>query len=262
VRTRLGVQARKCVGVKPPRRARGDAGKLARAPSLSYLFRMITLAVSGLKGGAGKTVVATNLAAALHRSGHKTLLIDLDAQATASTWAARAAELGNDAPPVVAITGSAVRRDIERIGAAFDIVVLDSPPRLGVESRTAVILADVVLLPVSPGVADTWALQSTLAVLDDARSLRPELRAGLVLNRWDRSSLAASARTALEQTELPVLGVLGSRVAYGEAMAVGLGVIDHASKSEAALELRRLVRATMASLSSGEDALRAVGGAS
>jgi len=78
---------------------KGDAGKLARAPSLSYLFRMITLAVSGLKGGAGKTVVATNLAAALHRSGHKTLLIDLDAQATASTWAARAAELGNDARP-------------------------------------------------------------------------------------------------------------------------------------------------------------------
>jgi cellulose biosynthesis protein BcsQ len=125
-----------------------------------------------------------------------------------------------------------------------------------------VILADVVLLPVSPGVADTWALQSTLSVLDEARALRPELRAGLVLNRWDRSSLAASARTALEQTDLPVLGVLGSRVAYGEAMAAGLGVVDYASKSEAALELRRLVRATMASLNTREDAPRAVGGAS
>lgn len=222
---------------------------------------MITLSVSGLKGGAGKTVVATNLAAALHRSGHKTLLIDLDAQATASTWAARAAELSHDAPPVVSITGSAVRRDIERVGAAYDVVVLDSPPRLGVESRTAVILADVVLLPVSPGVADTWALQSTLTVLEDARALRPELRAGLVLNRWDRSSLASSARSALEQTELPVLGVLSSRVAYGEAMASGLGVIEYAPKSEAAFEFRRLVRATMSSLGA-EEVAAAAGGAS
>jgi chromosome partitioning protein len=222
---------------------------------------MITLSVSGLKGGAGKTVVATNLAAALHRSGHKTLLVDLDAQATASTWAARAAELSHDAPPVVTMTGPAVRRDIERVGSSYDVVVLDSPPRLGVESRTAVILADVVLLPVSPGVADTWALQSTLTVLEEARALRPELRAGLVLNRWDRSSLASSARSALEQTDLPVLGVLSSRVAYGEAMASGLGVIEYASKSEAALEFRRLVRATMASLGPNE-AVAAVGGAS
>ena len=223
---------------------------------------MITLAVSGLKGGAGKTVVATNLAAALHRSGHKTLLIDLDSQGTASTWAARAAELHSDVPPVVTMSGSAVRRDIERVGAAFDVVVLDSPPRLGVESRTAVILADVVLLPVSPGVADTWALQSTLAVLEEARALRPEIRAGLVLNRWDRSSLATNARSALEQTDLPILGVLGARVAYGEAMAAGQGVVDYASRSEAALELRRLVRSTMAMLGAEETSLTVTGVAS
>ena len=68
------------------------------------------------------------------------------------------------------------------------------------------LVADIVLLPVVPGAADVWALQETLAVLEDARGLRPELIAGLVLNRADRTTLAGMTREAIKVSGGPCNG--------------------------------------------------------
>lgn len=208
---------------------------------------MITIAFAALKGGVGKSTLSLNLAACLHRAGHRVLVVDADPQGTCGAWAARAAELGRDGPPVVAMTGAALRRDLPRVGEGYGAVVVDSPSRLGTEARAAMLVADLVLLPVTPGVADVWAARDTVAVLEEARVLRPELAARLVLNRADRTTLARNAAKAIEDLGVPPIDVtIAQRVAIGEATAEGLGVVDYAPTSAAALEVRRLTRAALA----------------
>jgi chromosome partitioning protein len=206
----------------------------------------IVIAFCNLKGGAGKTTLAVNVAAALHRGGTRALLVDADPQGSATAWAARAAELGRDGPPCVSVASAALRRDLPRLIETFDVALVDGPARLGTETRAAMLVADLVVVPMAPGAVDLWAAAETVKVLEDARGLRPELRAVALLNRSDRTSLSRVARAAIDDLGIEPLDVaVGSRVAFGEGMLTGLGVVDHAPTSEAALEIRRLTKALL-----------------
>ena len=206
----------------------------------------LVLAVANLKGGVGKSTIALNLAVTLHRDGHRVILVDTDRQGTCRTWAAVAAEAKNDGPPVVAVDGRSLRRDLARIAAGFDVVIIDTPPHIGADMTAALLVSDLVLLPVVPGVPDVWALRDTVALVEEARAgLRPDLRALVVLNKSKRSTLARVTREALDEFGLPVF-TMGDRVAFGEATAQGRGVVELGSKgSEAAEEMTGLVRAAL-----------------
>jgi len=207
----------------------------------------IVIACAGLKGGIGKTALALHLGDFFHHGTKlQPLIVDLDPQRTASFWASVAADGEIDGPPVVALEGAALRRDLARVSSGFSVVLLDCPPRLGRETRAAMLAADLILTPVVPGPEGVWALGETLGVLDEARGLRPEIRAVAVLNRASRTQLAAATREALEESGVTLLEEsLGDRVAFGEAVARGRGVWSYAPKSPAAEELEALARAVI-----------------
>jgi chromosome partitioning protein len=209
----------------------------------------LTIAVSSLKGGVGKSTIALNLATCLHSAGHRAILIDTDPQGTCRMWAAKAAEVEHEGPPVVAMDGKTLRRDLARVSKGFDVAIIDCPPRMGSEARAAMLASDLVVMPVIPGAADVWALQETIGVFDEAKQMRDELRAVVVLNRAERTTLTKLAMGALDALDVEVLDVmLKSRVAYGEATLAGLGVVDYAPESDAALEVRRFAKAVLAAV--------------
>jgi chromosome partitioning protein len=167
-----------------------------------------------------------------------------------------ASDAQQDGPPVVAVDGRSLRRDLDRVASGFAFAVLDTPSRLGVEVRAAMLIADIVMLPIVPGAADVWALRETLAVVEEARELRPDLRVGIVLNRAARTTLTGVTRAALEEFKLPVFGALGDRVAYGEATARGLGVLRYQPSGRAAEEMQALLKAAFAAAKGQEKAWR------
>ena len=202
------------------------------------------VALTGQKGGVGKSTLATGLAAEALRRGLSVLLVDADPQGTARTWGEVAVEGGQPVPTIVAMGASMHRADqLPKVAGNFDVVVIDCPPRAGDIQRSALMVADVALLPSGPSAADAWALATTLEVVSEAQTLRPDLQAALVITRKQpRTAIGKGAREVLIASGLPVLQTeLGYRVAYQEALAAGQGASTYAPKSDAAAELRDLL---------------------
>ena len=121
---------------------------------------MKIVAIISQKGGAGKTTLAVHLATAAAAAGRTAAIIDLDPQATASSWGDRRAA---DAPEVV--SGQAVRlpaliKAAEGNGA--DFLVLDTAPNADHAASLAARAADLVLIPCRPAAFDLEAIETTL----------------------------------------------------------------------------------------------------
>jgi chromosome partitioning protein len=199
------------------------------------------------KGGVGKSTIAIALGAEGVARGLKVLLVDADRQATVRTWGATAADNGHPTPTLIAMDATMHRPgQLDRIAGSYDLVLIDCPARIGDVPASALMIADLVLLPTGPSGADTWALAESLDLLTKARTFRPELRAAIVITKQTRTALGRGVREALAGAGVPVLRTeLGYRVAYQEAINLGRGVTAY-DRGEAALEVRRLFDELMA----------------
>lgn len=198
------------------------------------------VAVINQKGGAGKTTVALNLAAALAEEGHRVLVIDADPQATAQDWAAVRA----DPLPfqVIGMSKPVLHRDIPKLAADYDHVIIDGAPRNYEVARSAIGAADLVLIPVQPSGADFWASRETVKLALEAHGFNDAQKAVfLVSRRIGRTLLGAGVNEALAEFGLPVLAAsTAQRVIYAEAMTAGMTVIESQPRGPAADEIRAL----------------------
>jgi chromosome partitioning protein len=221
----------------------------------------LIIAVVNPKGGVGKTMIATNVAAAGHREGRDTHMLDLDPQASACLWfAARSDESSLAGLNVTAVATALSRPKLLGLTAGHDLVVLDTPAQRGEVVEAAAVAADLVLIPFRPGPTDVWAARRTLELLNRADQIRahlgdPPVRRRIILNdALARTRVVDYARDALDALEgkAEILHViLHSRVAFAEAMGIGESVLTFAPSSPAADEIQALWAALMTPVTGG-----------
>jgi len=161
----------------------------------------VKIAIVNTKGGVGKTTTAIYLAAGLHRDG-RTLLVDTDRQQSAVLWS----EQDPIWPlPVVARATTDVHRHLPALAAGFEHVVLDTPPGDTGVIRSAVMCADLVIVPVAPTGLDLNRIMPTFELLAELEPVHPVL-VGVLLTRVRRGTVAArGVRDVLAEVGYPVL---------------------------------------------------------
>lgn len=181
--------------------------------------------VGSTKGGAGKSTLAVQLALARSRAGRDVLLVDGDQQATAQTAMTLRAEAGRTPSPACVwfpdhrVMGPQMRQQARR----YEDVILDVGGRDSQTLRTAVQIADVVLVPVRPRSADVWALTDMAAVIDEVRATRDGLVVYAVLNFADPGASPANREAAAAITGFPQFTLIDVPVCQRKALAIALG---------------------------------------
>ena len=202
------------------------------------------ITVAQQKGGAGKTTLVANLAAAMAAT-RRVALLDIDPQKTLARWYA----LRTARTPLAAALGFSdasgwrLQAQLDRFRSEHDVILVDSAPHVDSDARRAIRAADLVVVPVQPSAPDVWAAEGTLKLVAEEKR-----KACIVLNRVSGGN---RLRTVLEKElasrDLTALSaVVGNRTAFSLAFAQGLGVTELAPRTAAAAEVRSLADALIA----------------
>ncbi len=197
------------------------------------------IAVAQQKGGSGKTMLTAQFAVALVESA-SVAVMDIDPQGSLTIWGKLRASAPKAAPglTLATVAGWRLASELEKLKAAHDYVLIDTPPVTDSDARRAVRAADLVLIPLNPAPPDLWAAEGTLRLA--AEEKRPAV---LIFNRAPAASrLRKRMEAEIAARGLTLLEVaLANRAGYANAFADGLGVTEAGPLTQAAEEIRAAV---------------------
>jgi chromosome partitioning protein len=202
------------------------------------------VAFTNLKGGAGKTTLAINIAAALATRGSAIVLVDADAQATSVAWGgAGRLPMRIEALPISGEGGKALEGWLANLvalrrEAAF--ILVDLPPNLGGVTTAALAIADLALVPVPASGLDIQATAKALELIRRARDVRQSDKpvALLVPSRVDRRTASGrEIEAVLSDFREMVAPAVTQRAAHVDAFGAGQWIGDYARGSAAHVEI-------------------------
>lgn len=238
---------------------------------------MQTIAIAQQKGGVGKTTSSANLGAAFARRGLRVLLVDCDPQGSLSlcfgvdplevrhtigdamlsgcplpTTATRIENL--TLTPATRVLADVeyqlaprvgreryLLRTLQQAADRFDLVVLDTPPSLGLLTVNCLTAASAVFMPVTPSLLGAAGLRDLLATVDEVREgINPGLAIGGVFVTFADSRTIAGKRAESELREdlgeMVLNTTIGRRIAHEYSAQAGLPAVAQEPEGQAAAE--------------------------
>lgn len=138
------------------------------------------------KGGVGKSNTACNLAVALaseryQKDTSRILLLDADPQGTLYRWNQRRIDAGLREFPCIRLDGN-ITKQLQREIENYDFIIVDAAGRDSREMRSAMLAADLMIMPTKASHADLELLEHMADTVESARDFNGSLKVSVFIN--------------------------------------------------------------------------------
>ena len=206
------------------------------------------------KGGSGKSTLAAQLGSYMAENARPTLLIDADPQGSLTLWhrIRGTQDLGlHVGTKHLAATLAKARR------AGAEWVLIDTPPNAEAPVTEAIWHADLVVIPMRPGLFDVDAVQTTIQMCRNLKKPYAVVINAAPAKNGSEDPMVADARGAVQALDVPTWGgQITHRPELSLSLAHGAGVNEAHSGSAGSEEIGSLWRALTRSF----DAMKALSG--
>lgn len=198
------------------------------------------IAVVNQKGGSGKTTISMQLAGTFAGKA-RVLVVDADPQATATRWAASAEDEHPFPAAVIGLSAAntKVHREVKRFVEDYAYIIIDCPPAADSPvPQSALLVADLALVPIIPSPLDLWATVGIRDVIERVSTVNESLIARLVVNQCQpNTTLAREVIDLLPEYRIPACAThIHQRTVYRQSAVFGQTVQDFGNKATAAIE--------------------------
>lgn len=188
------------------------------------------IVTGGIKGGSGKTTIATNIAV-MRSASKKVLLVDADEQKSAWDWSQQRDCLVGDSLKgsfvTVCMSGKSIYSNLCKLKQDYDDIIIDTGGRDTTSQRAALSIADKFILPFKPSSIDVWTMTPIKMILSEC--LNSNLKSYAIISQAD--AVGKDNQEAIEiLKEFPEIITLeftiGYRRAFRNAAAEGLSIFE------------------------------------
>ncbi len=198
------------------------------------------IVIGGIKGGGGKTTLATNLCVMRSATGNKVLLVDADEQKTASDWASQREALGiPTAWTTVQLAGKSIHSEIKKLSSNYHDIIIDVGGRDTTSQRSALAIANICVIPFKPKSFDMWTLGAVKAMINEISAINDGLKIYAVVNQADsRGSDNDDSYEMINEMSgfLTIPTPIGNRKSFANAASEGQGVVELRKKDMKAID--------------------------